>query len=74
MCTTCGCGQATVVHEHGHAHDHDHPHAHAHAHAGDAITARRVSVEKDLLTANDSAAEALRGWLAARGVLALKHR
>jgi hydrogenase nickel incorporation protein HypB len=41
MCSTCGCGAATVSvdgiphHHHDHDHDHDHGHAHDHAHPHD---------------------------------------
>jgi hydrogenase nickel incorporation protein HypB len=56
-------------HGHGdeHAHDHDHgaDHAHEHGHAD------RARFERAVLAKNDRLAERNRGWLAARGILAV---
>ena len=71
-------------HAHGpHQHDHDHPHHHdhadthdygqgpAHAHAPGLSQSRMVQIEQDILGKNNEYASANRGWLAARGILAL---
>ena len=62
--------------DHSHGHDHpdagDHPHEHDHPHVVDARPSpRRVAVEQDVLAGNNRIAERNRGWLDARGILAL---
>jgi hydrogenase nickel incorporation protein HypB len=83
MCATCGCGGPMSAaahghefepdHEHAHGHDHEHPHEHdhEHPHEHDAIGARLLRLEHDLLAKNDAVAGRNRGWLRRRGVLAL---
>jgi hydrogenase nickel incorporation protein HypB len=85
MCATCGCSNdADHAHDHGHGHDHAHEHSparsadsgapsgHAHHdhHHGQRRT-RIVRLEEALLAKNSRVAERNRGWLAARGALAL---
>ncbi|MEO5367940.1 MAG: hydrogenase nickel incorporation protein HypB [Magnetococcus sp. WYHC-3] len=67
MCTDCGCSgtEASAALPH-----HHHPHAEAPLH-GVEETARRITVEEDLLSHNQRHAAANRRWLAQRGVLAL---
>ncbi len=80
MCDTCGCGQPpeTVTFrkpgEHHHDHDHDHPDHHHdhpdhdhHHHPGSRI----LQVETDILQENNLLAQRNRGWLEAKGILAL---
>jgi hydrogenase nickel incorporation protein HypB len=53
-------------HHHGdHDHDHDAAHAHAHRHGP------TIAIEQAILARNDRLAERNRGWLEARGVVAL---
>jgi hydrogenase nickel incorporation protein HypB len=67
MCATCGCGDVHHDHDHGHdhAHDHDHHHDHEHPHSHATRLAQAV------LEKNDRLAERNRGWLSARGILAI---
>jgi hydrogenase nickel incorporation protein HypB len=64
-------------HDHGHSHpvDHDHPHDHGHEHAHDGGHAHShgtvISLEQQVLARNNRLAERVRGWLAARKILAL---
>jgi hydrogenase nickel incorporation protein HypB len=67
MCKECGCGKE-AEHSHDHGEAHDHVHGHGHAHARDA---RRLVLERKLLSLNDEIAERNRAWLAERGVTAL---
>ena len=86
MCDHCGCdepGQETTYHrpgqdtahshghsyEHGHTHEHEHGHSHEHAPAGG--TSRTLDIEQDILLKNRLLAERNRGWLQAKGILAL---
>jgi hydrogenase nickel incorporation protein HypB len=86
MCDTCGCSQPDDAvtfrkpgeghpHNHHHHHDHDHAHGHTHDHDHDHPhdhgVAREVAVERDVLRANDLLAQRNRGWLEAKGILAL---
>jgi hydrogenase nickel incorporation protein HypB len=65
--------------EHGHVHPHHHDHGHAHHHShepDDAIgralhEGRLIRLEQDLLAKNRLLAERNRGWLEARGILAI---
>jgi hydrogenase nickel incorporation protein HypB len=70
MCATCGCSQEVEeVHDHphegAHRHDHDH-HGRDHAEAS-----RTIRLEQDILAKNNLLAERNRGWLDARGIVAL---
>jgi hydrogenase nickel incorporation protein HypB len=53
-------------HNHDHVHDHDHPHDHSHDHQHNII-----SVEQEILGANNRMAERNRGYFEAKGILAL---
>lgn len=59
-------------HSHGHKHDHEHghedEHEHEHSHGRERATLR---LERAVLEKNDRLAERNRGWLEARGLLAL---
>ena len=82
MCSVCGCGQNNHSH---HAHDHKHPdHAHDHKHpdhqygadsAGLSVAGfsqeHLIEIEQDILSKNDSYAEANRRWLVEHHQLAL---
>jgi len=57
----------TGHHHHPHNHPHPHPHEHDHTHG----EGRRVEVEQDVLAANNLLAERNRGYLEAKGILAL---
>ncbi|MGH7919732.1 MAG: hydrogenase nickel incorporation protein HypB [Candidatus Dormibacteraceae bacterium] len=84
MCTTCGCsdeGHVTITdpvtgaHTHlglevAQAHDHGVGLAHHHDHETPRAT-RTIQLEQQVLAKNDRLAERNRGWLAARGVVAL---
>lgn len=59
MCIACGCHS----HDDDHIHDHDHDHGHGHS--------RTVKVEEDILSVNNRYAQANRGILAERKILAL---
>lgn len=84
MCVTCGCSeneqvavvdaatgdQKMVSHEDAHVRGHSHSHsgtaaAVAHAHS------RTIELEQEILGKNQLIAERNRGWLAAKGILAL---
>ncbi|MBD3868958.1 MAG: hydrogenase nickel incorporation protein HypB [Acidobacteria bacterium] len=81
MCDTCGCGQPPEAvtyrkpgenhhhpdHDH-HGHNHDH-HDHDHHHHPD--QGRTLQVETDILQENNLLAQRNRGWLEAKGILAL---
>ncbi|HUS85814.1 MAG TPA: hydrogenase nickel incorporation protein HypB [Bacteroidales bacterium] len=74
MCDTCGCGEPgskAVIRLPGESnqnnHDHNHDHEHDHNHHGE----RRISVESDILSANNLLAERNRGYLEAMGILAI---
>lgn len=85
MCTTCGCGQATVGgHSHDHDHDHDHHHhdndhdhgAHDHgplgaAHDPSVGKARVIQIEEDILSANNRYADDNRRHLAEHGIFSV---
>jgi hydrogenase nickel incorporation protein HypB len=86
MCATCGCsaqGEArigSVDHDHArehapaHAHDPAHPHRHDHAHPpgdGAGRDGKLVRLEQDVLAKNDRLAQRNRGWLEAKGVVAI---
>lgn len=66
-------------HHHDHAHDHAHSHEHSHHHQGSdgtaAVTAkahsRTIELEQEILGKNQIVAERNRGWLQAKGILAL---
>lgn len=66
MCTSCGCGDSEVRID-GAAHDHPHPHAYTPAH----VSARRVSIEQNVLAKNDAYARDNRRRLTARRVFAV---
>ena len=79
MCDTCGCSQPDDAvtfrkpgegHAHNHHHHHDHDHDHHH-HDHDPRPARDLAVEQDVLRQNDLLAQRNRGWLEAKGILAL---
>ena len=73
------------AHDHANDHTHDHPHGHDHSHghdhphapssvrplASDADTARRVRIERDILSKNDELARGNRTRFAEVGVFAL---
>lgn len=83
MCTVCGCndGETKVHghdHSHGHAHHHDHGHAHHHYGHGPAGVEvpgmsqdRLIEIETNILSKNDSYAQANRAVLAQQGIFAL---
>jgi len=82
MCDSCGCSQpADAVKirkpgevEHHHHHDHsDHPdhHHHDHGHDHDHSHSRTIEIEMDVLGQNNLLAQRNRGWLEAKGILAL---
>jgi hydrogenase nickel incorporation protein HypB len=83
MCATCGCSDRDAkelahdhAHEHGdHVHDHAHGHdeGHTHGHAGEHRHehGETLSLNRAILEKNGRLAERNRGWLAARGALAL---
>lgn len=60
MCSTCGCGPSEHHHHH---HDNDHPHSHE----GEG----KIILEQDILSHNNSIAERVKGFLAARNIFAL---
>ena len=79
MCTVCGCNEPSG---NGHTHDHSHDHSHGHDHhhfghgaAGVSVAGytqdRLIKIEQNILSKNDSYANANREWLAERGLLAL---
>jgi hydrogenase nickel incorporation protein HypB len=53
-------------HDHTHPHDHDHAHSHGHEHHHNVI-----SIEEEILGANNRMAERNRGYFEAKGILAL---
>jgi len=66
------------AHAHGHTHAHDdkHDHGHRHSHDGSAAVmakthSRTIELEQEILGKNQLIAERNRGWLAAKGILAL---
>ncbi len=75
------------AHAHGHSHTHEEQHSHAHEHShghhshavsdsGSAAVmvrshSRTIELEKEILSKNQLIAERNRGWLAAKGILAL---
>ena len=82
MCENCGCGHvegftvsalvdgaAASAPRHHHGHDHPHEHAHAHPHEHGAATT--VELNAPILAENDRLAERNRGYLMAKGVVAL---
>ncbi len=83
MCGTCGCSSGAVVTllapdtlaSASHAHDHDHQHPHdesGHVHIpGPAGSDRTIVLQQKVLAKNDELAEANRGWLRERGILAI---
>jgi len=59
-------------HDHGHDHHHDHHHDHGHTHDHhDGGASRTLQVETDILQQNNLLAQRNRGWLEAKGILAL---
>jgi hydrogenase nickel incorporation protein HypB len=71
MCASCGCDSTDHHHDHDHDHHHhDHHHDHAHDPA-DAVRARTLRLEHDLLAKNDELAARNRAWFSGRGVVAL---
>lgn len=63
-------------HEHGHEHPHVHSHAHddhdrEHSHAHPHTHGHSISLEQDVLAANDRLAMRNRGWFEGRNILAL---
>jgi hydrogenase nickel incorporation protein HypB len=63
-------------HGHGHGHDHDHDHGHGNAHGAgqqhaDDESARRVRVERDILSKNDGFARRNRAHFGQHGIFAL---
>ena len=82
MCSVCGCGQTNHshhAHDHKHsdpAHDHKHPdHQHGAGYAGLSVAGfsqeHLIEIEQDILSKNDSYAEANRRWLVEHHQLAL---
>jgi hydrogenase nickel incorporation protein HypB len=80
MCATCGCSDHPTSgahddghrHHHEHAHAHPHPHDHAHDHHDHrADRPATIDLHRAVLQKNDRIAERNRGWLGARGVLAV---
>ncbi len=61
------------THDHQHAHDHDHSRDHNPAYRYRPVQpkTRKVTLEEGILAKNQLLAERNRGWLAARGILAL---
>lgn len=70
------------AHSHGHTHSHDgeqthhHEHSHKHSHDGTAAAvarahSRTIELEQEILGKNQLIAERNRGWLTAKGILAL---
>lgn len=86
MCTVCGCAEGNT-HVHGHAHDaghhhhhHGDEHGHHHHHYGNGPAGvevpgmsqeRLIEIETDILSKNDSYAQANRDVLNARGIFAV---
>lgn len=80
MCTTCGCSEGEV-HIHAHDHDHDHhqhhdhehghDHDHDHHHHHEPVKVKTIALETAILDKNNRLAERNRGWLNAKGILAL---
>jgi hydrogenase nickel incorporation protein HypB len=75
MCATCGCAGGVVrvaglsaehAHDADHVHVRDHPHPHPHEPATETLT-----LELRVLAKNDTLAAANRGWLDARGLVAI---
>jgi hydrogenase nickel incorporation protein HypB len=76
-------GAVAHAHEHGHGHTHEHRHdaghphdhgeggVHHHSHVPGLSQARMVQIEQDILSKNNSYAEANRRWFDARGIFAL---
>ncbi len=58
-------------HDHDHAHPHDHGHDHNHHHHHDDHPPRELVVQQDVLLQNNLLAQRNRGWLEAKGILAL---
>jgi len=70
-------------HDHDHSHEHHHDHGHTHSHDparahepghrdhADAVTARTISLEREILEKNRLLAERNRGWLAGREIFAV---
>lgn len=84
MCTTCGCGSDDIKidgegihpgHGHGHAyrpaHSHGHTHKNTHSHAPGLEASRRVRIEQDILSKNDTLAAANRQALAQKRIFAV---
>lgn len=67
MCSTCGCGPTHHHHDDHHDHDHDHDHHHDHHHE----PSGKIVLEQDILTRNNTIAERVKGYLAARNIFAL---
>ncbi|HOK99660.1 MAG: hydrogenase nickel incorporation protein HypB [Bacteroidales bacterium] len=57
------------VHVHTHAHEHPHPHDHDHTH--EHSVAGHISLEQEILTANNRLAERNRGFFEARNIFAI---
>ena len=58
-------------HDHDHPHPHDHGHDHNHHHHHDDHHPRELVVQQDVLLQNNLLAQRNRGWLEAKGILAL---
>jgi hydrogenase nickel incorporation protein HypB len=69
MCAICGCSENLEEHDHA-DHGHAHLHGHEHVHASH-VAPRTIALERDVLAKNALLAERNRGWLEARGILAL---
>lgn len=65
--------QGTHTHDHGHSHththEHNHPHDHAHSHGH--ADHQHISLEEEILHANDKLAERNRGFFEARNIFAI---
>lgn len=80
MCTTCGCGDPhshthldengnIVTHSHGHDAPEHHHHHHEHDHEHEAT--RKVSVQEDILSRNNTVAQRIRAYFRKNKILAL---
>jgi hydrogenase nickel incorporation protein HypB len=84
MCIDCGCGDAANTHDHNHVHDHTHDHGHTHrgpdgkeyrhTHDNDQPEhehGRKIRVEQDVLSKNNTIAIENRQWLDRHHITAL---
>jgi len=58
-------------HGHGYTHVHDHEHLHEHLHVHEHVVHRHISLEQEILHANDRLAERNRGFFEARNIFAI---